>query len=476
MKRISVIWLAVLWAVVALAAPADTNAALKKETLVTTDGDQVEVYYSVQHSKQGVVVQFTADPYIKSKGHSHSKIDEKTLKLAFFTSQRINKDEKISWNNFTIEPLFTSNATVKSVSDGYCEIWKYNTMEFSLASTDKPSVSLPVYLVRKKGDHKHEIIAKFSQPLTIDLTPPPAQQPKARRTDTPTDNAQTGAKGGGTSTTEEVVEERVVEGGEGEPLPGDGGNPGVDVQSLIAKMEACLSLSDDQLNDEASKLFVELAGAKPYATPEQLEKINQIESQVNAKKNAAALKLAADKAEAEAKAQKQHEDDQKRLEEEKKKTWWMFGLGGLLAVLLFVGNQVMQSLRNRAQARSMKELQDRAMQQAESKVTHAAQRAVDKKVHQAERAAENAVRGKVDQAGQAARNALRRGRDNDAPAEPPTDNADTPSTPSAAERAAESAAQRKANRANETLQDKARRAAQGARIKKNRDKDGTISI
>ncbi len=468
MKRISVIGLAVLWAALALA----TQTPEKKETLVTTDGDQVEVYYTVERSGQEMMVQFTRNPYIKSRGHSHAKIAEKELGLAFFTSQKLSKDEKIDWNGHDLETFSSNNATVTSATDGYCEIWQYNTMTFSLAGNENPSVSLPVFLVHNKGSHKHKIIAKFSQPLTIDLTPP-APQPKAKRTDNQTGNAQANAKGSGTSTTEEVVEERVVEGGEGVPLPGDNGNAGVDVQSLIAKMEACLSLSGDQLNDEASKLFVELAGAKPYATPEQLEKINQIESQVNAKKNAAALKLAADKAEAEAQAQKQHEDDQKRLEDEKKKTWWMFGLGGLLAVLLFVGNQVMQSLRNRAQARSMQELQDRAMQQAENKVTHAARRAVDRKVHQAERAAENAVRGKMDQAGQAARNAFRRGRGNDQPAEPATGHADTPETP---ETTAETAAQRKANRANESLQDKARRAAQGARIKKNRDKDGTISI
>ena len=75
-------------------------------------------------------------------------------------------------------------------------------------------------------------------------------------------------------------------------------------------------------------------------------------------------------------------------EEQKKRNLWMLIGGAIMAVLLFVGGQVMQTIRNRRTQRSMIQMQQNAAKQAEGIAKRKAQSAIKSKTNQAINAVE----------------------------------------------------------------------------------------
>ncbi len=416
------------------------GAALQQhtDTLTTRQGTKVIVRYSVKHDGARATVKFDRPTFWRmGKEHQRYKDNKDKLLVWLFDERKSSyggKKEKLDFNGHNpVSIISTRNVTYNrdaySHEDGFVSFYDDTELEFTLPASGSPSVELPLYIIYYEGKNKHKVIDKLSHNLSIDLSKPVTSQPQGQRQGSSSSSAQQQQQGasqgaGGHWVEEEVREEQLV------PDPslagGDAGGA-ANVRALIDKAKVALQLSGDELSPEAANAIIELAGMKSMASDEEKAEIDQLTALMQEKKGAAAAAAAAAKAEQEAKAQEAEEKAKEDQEASKKRTWWMVIGGGLFAVLLFVGNQMMQSIRNRAQVKSIQELQDKAMNQAQNKVTHAAQRAVDKKVHQAERAAENAVRKKVD-------------------------------------------------RANESLQDKAQRAARGARISKSRGKDGKISI
>ena len=70
--------------------------------------------------------------------------------------------------------------------------------------------------------------------------------------------------------------------------------------------------------------------------------------------------------------------------------------GALLAVLLFVSNQVLQTMRNRRTQRSMMQIQQDAVNRAKSMAKGKAKGAIRKQTDKARRTSQDAVRKAVD--------------------------------------------------------------------------------
>lgn len=436
------------------------------DTISTRQGTKIILSYSVKHDGQRAIVTFDR-PVFYRLGSEHQRLRDKKDKLLvwMFDERRSSyggKKEKLDFNGLNpVSIISTRNASYKRDEDntnGFVTFYDDAELTFSLQGSGAPSVELPLYMVLYEGSRKHKLIDKLSHNLSIDLSKPastprqPSQAPASSQSSTSqaSDGNQSAAAGG--HWVEETVREE-------QPVPGEefaevGG--GTNVRGLIDKAKVAMALSGEELSPEAANAIIELAGLKSSASEEEQAEIDALIAQLQEKKGASAAAAAAAKAEQEAKAKEAEEKAKEEQEASKKRTWWMVIGGGLLAILLFVGNQVMQSVRNRAQVRSMQELQDRAMQQASGKAKQTAQQALDQQMKQAEQAALSAGRREK-----------------------------TPSGDSVTEPAAKTetrsativrATPKKVDRSTESLQDKAERAARGARIKKNRDKDGKISI
>ena len=89
-------------------------------------------------------------------------------------------------------------------------------------------------------------------------------------------------------------------------------------------------------------------------------------------------KAEAEKNRDELKAKKEEEDGK-----QKKRTIWMIIGGALLAILLFVGNQVMQSFRNIKTQRSIMQMQQNATRQVTGNAKRRVAGIIHNKTHQA---------------------------------------------------------------------------------------------
>lgn len=428
------------------------------DTLTTRQGTKVILRYSVKYEGAKATVKFDRPIFWRMGKEHQSYKDQKDKLLVWMFDERKSsyggKKEDIEFKgHFPPSIISTRNVTYNrdaySHDDGFVSFYEDTELEFTLPAGGAPSVELPLYMVYYKSKNKHKIIDKFSHNLSIDLSKPASSQAQGQRQGS--SNSQQQQQGnsqgaGGHWVEEEVREEQLVP----EISPTEGA---ANVRALIDKAKAAMQLSGDELSPEAANAIIELAGMRSMATDDEKAEIDQLNALMMEKKGAAAAAAAAAKAEQEAKALEAEQKAKEEQDASKKRTWWMVIGGGLLAVLLFVGNQVMQSVRNKAQVRSMQELQDRALHQAESKVAHTAQQAVNQKVQQAEQTAKNAIRP----------NAIR-------------PNANENAAHAKVNQTIARPVRQKVDRANESLQDKAQRAARGARISKNRDKDGKISI
>lgn len=446
-------------------------------TMHTSAQDEIIIEYWVEHEGSKVSVRFSDPKYRKLSG-AHKKYDRKNLNVWCFVDRKSKYGDgrvKLNENSIPIKLLSTQRAVFNKSDheDGYVVLCDDgNKLEFTISDSSSPTVVIPLYMVDCEDGRKYKLIDNAKSPLTINLTPPAARVKKNA-------NAPAEQKG---DPNEYVDTDETISVPEDFPLPPDAG--GANVAGTIEKVQWLLDNLKGAPDSEIKQAMAELVSMRDYASDEEKAKIDLLKSKYETKRESA---------EAAAELRKKQEQDsiaaaiKKKEEIEESETWLKVGLGILIAILLFVGNHVMQTLRNKAQMRSMQELQDRAMHQAESAVTHKARSAVDRKVHQAERAAEHAVRRGVGRAGAAmgagttSRQSAHAHDDMMAASSRSADDAlagEVSQRPyeQPAETAAERAARRKVERANETLQEKAERAARGARINKNRDKDGKISI
>ncbi|MBO7610378.1 MAG: hypothetical protein J6S96_09285 [Muribaculaceae bacterium] len=433
------------------------------DTLTTRQGTKVILRYSVKYDGARATVKFDRPIFWRMGKEHQSYKDKKDKLLVWMFDERKSsyggKKEDIEFKgHYPPSIISTRNVTYNrdayNHDDGFVSFYDDTELEFTLPARGSPSVELPLYMVYYKSKNKHKIVDKFSHNLSIDLSKPASNQAQGQRQGSAiTQQQQQGNSqgAGGHWVEEEVREEQLVP----ELTPGDGAT--ANVRALIDKAKAAMQLSGDELSPEAANAIIELAGMRNMATDEEKAEIDQLNALMLEKKGAAAAAAAAAKAEQEAKAQAAEEKAKEEQEASKKRTLWMVVGGGLLAVLLFVGNQVMQSLRNKAQVRSMQELQDRALNQAGNKVSQTAQRGVNQKVNQIEDAVKNAVRSKAN-------------------ANPIRANANENAVQAKVNQANANPVRPKVDRSKESLQDKAQRAARGARISKNRDRDGKISI
>jgi hypothetical protein len=245
---------------------------------------------------------------------------------------------------------------------------------------------------------------------------------------------------------------------------------GVGVFSIKQQIDHVLHMlareKGEDLSDEVNKAMDDLAALYSTCSPEEKSAIDNLRAEVNQK--GAELQQAAQAAKAEEEKRQQDEENKVKEDEDnqKKRNIWLMIGGALLAVLLFVGNQVMQHVRNRSQVRSMQELQDRAMHQAEGQIKQRTRSMVQQQMGKAEQAVVRTASGSLRAVRGSAEDHAAARVSAKSPEEKPS--GDKPLTGRIKAKPKD--------RSKETLQEKAERAARGARIRKHRDSDGNLSI
>lgn len=275
-----------------------------------------------------------------------------------------------------------ANLSYEKSEDGYFRLDDDPTIVFSLKSGTTSKISIPVYLVhyKKKGRTIFRMCGDLHIPLNIDKkTSRSAGTELVTQTVTSTSEIE-GDNGNITEILNRVksLKERVDNADRLSSLE-DIKNDRDQLRDLSYKIQdvdtrRCIQDVLDAYDGKKNKFEECAKDSESYA--QEMEKQERMKAQK----------------EQQAKADSIAAETQKQAEKSLKRTIWMIVGGAILAVVCFVGNQVFQHFRNISNQRSMQEMQERMVKQAESDAKRRAQSYAHNRVHQAKNMARNAAR------------------------------------------------------------------------------------
>ena len=348
------------------------------DTLHSDNNDRIIVTYSVARKGNKVDLEFKS--VTKQLGGYHRdkyKNEANKVLTLFFDGLVVRKDIRISVEKTPSLICLPANASYKKSSDSYFVLEERPSLSFEVESSESESITIPLYLAYYEGKQRYKVLCSCGD---LEVRIPP--------TSTSSSIAQPAIKKSSQQSSDEFVEieeefdelnEQALNliKGIDKDLPRQDKLPMestlerkienlVDLQAKI-KNEDIIKKIDETLeayNSKKKELEKELAKVEEQkadndafnscTTKEQYEsylKQHPYGSHVD-DANAAITKI--------------NNEAQEKKDKERKRNIWMIVGGALLAILLFVGNQVMQSFRNIRTQRSMMQMQQDAAKRAQN--------------------------------------------------------------------------------------------------------------
>lgn len=374
-----------------------------RKTLSSPNGDKVSITYNISQKNGKVTIQFTDVRHALGELHRKKyKNDDNVVALFFSRNGSFNesgtKFQGESTKAFITPAGFTYNRPVGD--DGFYIASTKPTLVFDSKATEAVTLSIPFYLATHPKKGVYDIIENCGA-LGIPIVPE-ADPPK---------------KGSQQKTIEYTVEEVVEE---------SSSSSEEIARKFIVQIKTSLEYLDYQQEGEFSPDLINkianLAGLKEEVKDKKvlrdidktLEECNQKRKELKQRAEQLAEQQEANNKQKEKDAQEEalfiscrsitdydrflslYPDGKYKEEAEKnrdnlregekrkqKRTIWMIIGGALLAVLLFVGNQVMQSFRNIKTQRSIMQMQQNATRQVTGNAKRRAAGIIHNKTHQA---------------------------------------------------------------------------------------------
>jgi len=339
------------------------------ETLVSSSGDQVTITYDVS-IKDGVVelsfggASKTLGPNFARK---YNKLEE--VAVVFFDHIGVYSDGTVFKGEDIKAFTVPAELRCKSTSYGYYLVQQQHSLTFELLEDEETTLSIPIYLAHYERKLHYKVFANCGD-LKVKIVPAPASMPVV-------------ALPAVTQPVVETIEEEVESLSEIDAVAIKRAN---NIVELLSRQEEYPF--EEYLTEEVRSLRKQRSEVKDDNI---VKMIDDILAQYDAKEKAM-------KAEFEKKVQQQQQAVQDSLkkeqereakaaeakeEEQKKRNLWMLIGGAIMAVLLFVGGQVMQTIRNRRTQKNMLKMQQDAAKQAEGIAKRKAQSAIKSKTNQA---------------------------------------------------------------------------------------------
>lgn len=386
------------------------SARVVNDTLQSSQKDQVIVTYNLKQSDERMELEFT-NIRIKLGNQANEKHKKASETVAVFFDRIGGFDDIRFSGNITPKAISLSPELVYTPSpDGYFifDPYQYPSLVFDNAVKGTSVVNIPIYLARYVKKRHYEIISscgtleiKIEAPTALALTPPITDV----TTPTPTqelipEEELTDAETSALSAINSIMKR----------LPNQSGTSidetlALEIKSLIdlksgVKNEDILKRIDETISAfEEKKKELEEKRVKDEAIKADNEAFNQCVSieACEAYLNRFPNGLHVDEVKAKKEAFKAAAEE--KAKQEKKRNIWMIIGGVLLAILLFVGNQVMQALRSKRAQQDMLKMQMDAVNRAKNAAQNQAQGAIRKEtnqvVNQVQQKGKNAVRDAV---------------------------------------------------------------------------------
>lgn len=358
------------------------QAKTKKVTLHSENQDRVILEYDVSFVSNQYVLCFkdVRKTLGKKFGEQYKLSDVQVL---FFDREGNYQDIKFSGK--TIE-AFTKPFSVsyKPSDDGF--FFLADNPELTFNSTEAFKLSIPIYLVHYDKKRHYNVFASCG-PLEVDFS----------------SKEIVGSTDSGKETSEVTIVSQ-----EEESAITDAQLVDIyirNVNELLADQDE-LPFSDD-LKEALSRLR-ELRERSAVISDKRLDdRISEVLDECKKKekelkeRGRAAAEAEKQKVERERQQAQAHEDsiramELQKAEEQKKQNIWLAVGGVLLAVLIFVGNQIFQHFRNLKNQKSILDMQQSVVKRAEDEAKRRARNAAQSKVNQAKTEARKKTRDFVD--------------------------------------------------------------------------------
>lgn len=385
------------------------------DTLYSAKNDRIIITYSVSQKGNQVELQF-----IRVKKALSSYLREKykeTDKIHTLFSDWAGTRKDIKFTGETPSVItFPANTEYTYSPDGYFIIEQRPLLSFKVETAGEAMVSIPIYLAHYEKKQHYKILY-YCGDLKVNLNRKETASEVTKPEDKPAYHP--------TERTMIEIEEEIPEISEFDDralklidkilssLPNQKELP---MESTLEKqVEILVGLQPDIKNDAVSKRIDETLEAFNDKKKELEEKKAVIEKEMadnnaftscNTKEDYERyLKQNPNGKHVEEAKKNISELDEKAKEDEKnknKRTIWMIIGGALLAILLFVGNQVLQSFRNIRTQRSIMQMQQDATKRAEnmakSKARNEIRKQTNKVVNQAKQKGQTALRNTANNA------------------------------------------------------------------------------
>ena len=357
------------------------------ETLESPSGDRVTITYDLSIENDMAVLSFISASKVLGPAHARKYDKLEDVTVVFFDHVGVYSDGTVFKDADIRAFSVPVGLRCKSKMFGYYNVKQQPTLTFELMGDEGATLTIPIYLVHYVRKLHYKVFASCGE-LKIEIVPP------ASKVNEINDVVPQTILG-----TVEIEEEA-------ESLSDTDGialNRANNIVSLLERQKEYPF--EEYLTDEIKSLRSQRSEVKDDNV---ITRIDEVLSQYDSKERMM-------KAEYEKRLQQQQQaaldsikKEQEREtqaaeakeEEQKKRNVWMLIGGALLAVLLFVGSQVMQTIRNRRTQRSMLQMQQDAARQAEGMVKRKAQSAIKSKTSQAMNTAKqkgrNAIKTSID--------------------------------------------------------------------------------
>jgi len=355
------------------------------DTLMSAKGDRIILSYDISQSDRQFTIRFNRVQ--KRLGATNREKYDKLIEVIPMFFDRTGRYENTKFEGITpIAFIVPANLSYENSEDGYFNLQDNPSVSFSLKSGNTSKISIPIFLAHYEKKRRYNVFCRCGD-LQIQMN----------RSTNPT-----------RSTNTEMVSQTITSTSEIEANNSDI----TDALSTVERVMGLLATADrlpfsESLTFEVTQLRMIRSKMQDAAT---LQRINEALDAYDSKKqeleeNAEASAMEA-QAKAEQKAQKAQQqaqakndsiaaETQKQAEKSQKRTIWMIVGGAILAVACFVGNQVFQHFRNISNQRSMQEMQDRMVKQAESDAKRRAQSYAHNRVHMAKNKARDSARDAI---------------------------------------------------------------------------------
>lgn len=328
------------------------------DTLESSKSDRVIVTYDIVQNDGKISIEFlNARPILgRTYRDKYKKLDEVAI---LFFDRTGNYEDNMEFSGINTDAFMIPKEVKYKVSkDGYFLLNDNPTLSMELKSGENAELSIPFFIAHYEGKHRYKVFSRCED-LKINLS----KKKPVRVQDVSTQQL----------TTQTITSLEEVEGTDADVAVAN---------SLINRINGLLAEQEEYpFSDELKQAISSLREISYRPIDNNLSsrigevlsacnlKEKELKAEAKAAEDAAAKKAELQAKQAEEQAQARQDSiaaaAQQKADENRKQNLWLIIGGVILAIIIFVGNQMLQHFRNVKNQKSIMDMQQNVVRRAE---------------------------------------------------------------------------------------------------------------